>query len=130
MAEKDHARLYDVVGERIRGARDAKNLSQAALAKRLGLSRVSIVNIEKGRQRPPLHVLWDIAEALGLEAAQLVPRQAELADGAYQVQLDASTAKAIETAANDDPATRRRLTEFIQLAKSKIDARKDPASER
>lgn len=123
MAATDHPRLYDLVGERVRRAREAKKMSQAELARRLGLSRVSVVNIENGRQRPPLHVVWDAAEVLGMEPRQLIPLQADLADGAYEVQLDASTARQIEAAAKDDPAARRRLTEFIQLAKSKLDGR-------
>jgi transcriptional regulator with XRE-family HTH domain len=123
MGKQDHERLYHIIGDKICQARKAKRWSQAKLAAKLGLSRVSIVNIEKGRQRPPVHVIWDIAEVLNLEPSQLVPLQSELADGALEVHLDATTVAAIETAASDDPSTRRRLTEFIQLAKTKIDGR-------
>lgn len=123
MGHKDHERLYHLIGEKICRARKARRWSQERLASRLGLSRVSIVNIEKGRQRPPIHVIWDIGEALNLEPSQLLPLQSELADVAHEVHLDATTVAAIETAASDDPSTRRRLTEFIQLAKTKIDGR-------
>jgi len=44
-------------------ARRGKSLSQDALASAVGLTRSSISNIEKGRQKPLLHTLIDISEA-------------------------------------------------------------------
>ena len=37
------------------------------------LSRGSIANIEKGRQQPPLHVLWNIAANLGVSLDTILP---------------------------------------------------------
>jgi len=123
MANKAEERLYRLVGERVSSARIGTGLSQTKLAKKLGLSRVSIVNIEKGRQRPPLHVLWKIAEALGIEITDLIPTLAQIANSGAGVQLDGKTVSMIEEAANDDPATLRRLTEFIKHARTKLDGR-------
>jgi transcriptional regulator with XRE-family HTH domain len=117
----DHARLYELVGQRISLARSASGLSQAKLAKLLQMSRVSVVNIEAGRQRAPFHVLWDIACALGIAVDQLIPGLSELTDGVPELELDAPTVRQIREAAMNDPATRRQLTEFIQRAKSKIE---------
>lgn len=69
-----HRELYRAIGVRIRKARKKKpRLTQGMLATQLGLSRVSVVNIEAGRQAPPLHVLLDIARVLGVELSELVP---------------------------------------------------------
>jgi transcriptional regulator with XRE-family HTH domain len=72
--------LYKLVGVRIRAARErrAERLSQANLAKMLGVSRASIVNIEAGRQHAPLALLWNIAHALDVELSMLIPNRAEL----------------------------------------------------
>lgn len=48
-------------------------MSQAALAERVGLSRTSVTNIEKGRQRIPFDVLFSLADALKVDAKSLVP---------------------------------------------------------
>ena len=129
MATDDHERLYRLIGRKLCLARKAAGFSQTSLAATVGISRVSLVNVEHGRQRPPIAVLWDIAEAIGVELMELIPLRAELADGAGDVQLDAKTVELIAAAADDDPATRRKLAEFIQSARSRLDRRKpDPDS--
>ena len=72
MDEQARRSFYVEVGKLIRNHR-GRRLSQAALGKHVGLSRVSIVNIENGKQAPPLHVLFEIARVLGVELADLVP---------------------------------------------------------
>jgi transcriptional regulator with XRE-family HTH domain len=119
MKENERSRLYRMIGDNIRQAREKIPLSQTKLAEKLGISRVSIVNIEKGRQHAPMHTLWDIAENLGVEVVELIPRQREFADSAADIHLDADTIAQIEEAANGDLVARRKLTEFIQMAKSK-----------
>jgi len=49
-------------------------LSQEKLAEEIEMSRVSVVNIEKGRQSPPLHLLWVIAKNLNVEFESLLPK--------------------------------------------------------
>lgn len=70
--------LYFTVGIAIRAARQAKEMTQAELAKRTGLARTSIVNIEGGKQRLPLATLYDIADALGVQAVALLPRNEDV----------------------------------------------------
>jgi transcriptional regulator with XRE-family HTH domain len=123
MSEKAEDRLYRLVGERITSARRSTGLSQSKIAKKLGLSRVSIVNIEKGRQRAPLHVLWKAAEELGVEITDLLPTVSEIANSPTGIHLDSKTILMIEEAASDDPATLRRLTELIKHARTKLDGR-------
>ncbi len=119
----DEEMLYRLIGEKIRQARQrvskGKGISQMKLAKMLGLSRASIVNIEAGRQRPPLHVIWEIAEKLDTEAAHLIPQKDEYRKSGDPVTLDRDTIAQIEAAANGDSSTKRSLTEFISRAKSK-----------
>ncbi|MGD0581239.1 MAG: helix-turn-helix transcriptional regulator, partial [Bryobacteraceae bacterium] len=96
---KDHSAFYQQVGEKIH-ARRGKNLSQEALASAVGLTRSSISNIEKGRQRLLLHTLVDIAEALHVEAARLLPdrpAQVELVDAVKIAQLPENERSFIES---------------------------------
>jgi DNA-binding XRE family transcriptional regulator len=48
-------------------------LTQEELAHRVHLKRTSITNIEKGRQKLLVHTLFDIAAALDVPIADLIP---------------------------------------------------------
>lgn len=67
--------LDSELGKRIRTARESTTprLTQNALARRAGLARTSITNIETGNQQPTLHALWRIADALGVSPCELLP---------------------------------------------------------
>lgn len=65
--------FYHQVGTRIREGREKRAMTQEALAKIIGLSRTSLTNIERGRQRILLHTLSEIATALGMNANELFP---------------------------------------------------------
>lgn len=65
--------LYRSVGAEIRRRRERLRTTQDELALQVGLSRASVANVEAGRQAVPLHLLVDIASALGAELADLVP---------------------------------------------------------
>lgn len=54
-------------------------MSQQGLATAAGVSRATIVNIERGRHRVQLHVLYDIARALGAAVQDLLPRLSDSA---------------------------------------------------
>jgi len=119
----DNELLYQAVGEKIRYIRERSSpkLSQAQLATRLGVSRASIVNIEAGRQHAPLHVLWQIAEILGTELSLLIPQRDDLLETQAPIKLDEQTISQIETAANGDSETRRRLTGFVSKVKARME---------
>lgn len=57
--------VYQALGARMRMIRETLGVEQATLAKRVGLSRPTIVNMECGRQRIYMHHIVKIAEALG-----------------------------------------------------------------
>lgn len=65
--------FYRGVGSRIKQVRESKNLSQQTIAESVGLSRTSLTNIEKGRQKMLLHTFSEIASALGVSANELFP---------------------------------------------------------
>jgi DNA-binding XRE family transcriptional regulator len=68
------ASTYAETGRLIRDSRKAKGISQGRLAASVGLSRTSITNIERGRQKLLLHTLVDIARVLGVEPYSLLPK--------------------------------------------------------
>ena len=91
--------LYGILGRNIAAARARAlpdRLSQSGLAAKIGVTRGSIANIELGDQRPPLHVVWAIGLALGVEPASLLPSLDELdasLDGRMAVELDPAVEK-------------------------------------
>lgn len=67
--------LYTVIGQNIRKARERQGLTQDQLASRLTpkMARVTMANMEAGRQRIMLHVLLDIATACGTTIGRMLP---------------------------------------------------------
>lgn len=75
----DEEQLYRTIGRRLRERRDSMGVSQGRLAKQVGILRTSVTNIEAGRQRPPVHLLYRLALALNIDVPQLLPDIRELA---------------------------------------------------
>lgn len=67
--------FYEEVGRRVRAARldHRPSVSQGDLGKIVGLSRTSITNLEKGRQKCLIHTLLSIANALDIDVKTLIP---------------------------------------------------------
>lgn len=72
--DKDWA-LYHGIGRRISHRRRVIGLTQQALSEMLGMSRVSVVNVEAGKQVVLLHALPAWAKALKCRIADLLPPQ-------------------------------------------------------
>lgn len=84
--------LYSTLGQLVRAARRQAGLTQDVLATRIGLTRASINNIEHGRQKILIHTLFDLAGALGVAPAALLPPLAverHLPEAALPTDLDA-----------------------------------------
>lgn len=83
MSAIDAEKLYQIVGQRIREKRDQAfpRISQAQLAEALGLERTSITNIERGTQRAPLNLLYEICTKLELEITELIPEISDVLKG-------------------------------------------------
>lgn len=75
---EEGAALYAAIGRAIREARHDREMTQEQVANAIGLRRTSIVNIEAGRQRLPLDTLYDIADALNIQAVSLLPRNEDV----------------------------------------------------
>ena len=69
----DQDTLYRHIGIAVRQRRETLGMTQVQLASAIGLLRTSIVNLEAGRQRVPLHTLYPICAALGIEVTDVLP---------------------------------------------------------
>lgn len=72
-AIKNRRELYRIVGGKVKLARKASKLTQEDLASRVSMTRTSVTNIEKGRQKILLHTLFDLAAAMKVPVANLIP---------------------------------------------------------
>lgn len=71
MAENDG--FYEEVGRLVRKKRTERRMTQEELGAAISLTRTSITNIERGRQKLLLHTLTAIAEALRVAPGDLLP---------------------------------------------------------
>ena len=76
--------VYAAVGEKVRDFRRESGLSQKDLADMVACSRITISNLERGRQRISLELLHQIAIALSVELPALMPTRADLAPATPQ----------------------------------------------
>lgn len=60
------------LGERVRRHRESAGLTQEALARAADIGRVTLVRLENGEQSPRFRTLKAVAEALGMEAPDLL----------------------------------------------------------
>jgi transcriptional regulator with XRE-family HTH domain len=65
--------FYVAIANKIKIARQVKGVDQESLAQILGLTRTSIINIEKGRQRPSIYQIWLMARFLNIPVIDLIP---------------------------------------------------------
>jgi DNA-binding XRE family transcriptional regulator len=65
--------FYSQVGEKVRFQRKKAGMDQETLARHLNLSRTTVINIEKGRQRLSLEHAWLASKILGISIEELLP---------------------------------------------------------
>lgn len=65
--------LYKLLGEKIKKRREELQLNQNDLSEKAGVGRASISNIESGRQKPPLSVIYSICNALDIDIHSVLP---------------------------------------------------------
>ena len=63
--------VKELIGKRIKEARQARKLSQEALSEKVSLSAKYLSSIERGKENPTLETLIRLADALELEASEL-----------------------------------------------------------
>lgn len=71
--------LYRLVGNRVRVLRQGRGMTQDELARKVGLTRTSLVQLESGHQHPPLESLYLIAHALDVEIFDVLPTIQDMA---------------------------------------------------
>lgn len=67
-----YAPIRKQIGERIRQARDERNLAQRSLAEKLGVTQSSISLWERGENLPEYHMVVNLANVLGVSAQWLM----------------------------------------------------------
>jgi transcriptional regulator with XRE-family HTH domain len=64
--------IRKVFGANVRSHRLAAGLSQEAVAERMGVDRAHVSAIERGRQNATLLTIWQAAQALKVQPADLL----------------------------------------------------------
>lgn len=67
--------IYLELGNNLKEIRQSLKLSQEDFGSKLGLSRVSISNIEQGRQKPTIHFLFDLLITFDINLNDIFPFQ-------------------------------------------------------
>jgi len=65
--------INKLIGEKIETLRKSRKFSQKLLSSKVGLSRTSIVNIEKGRHQSSIPILYKFAEFFSVPINVLLP---------------------------------------------------------
>ena len=112
----DSERLYELVGQKVERQRREARLSQTQLAERCGLARGSIANIESGNQRPTLHTLWSLADALQVDMRSFLPSPDEF----RMSKASATRPKITERLAKAAGESRNQITSFIEKVSSDV----------
>ena len=86
--------VYEIVGRNLSQIRQRQGLNQTELASRIKMTRASVSQIEKGKQRVSIEVLYKMAEALEVSVHDILP---PLAD----TDVDADTMTRLDSRAID-----------------------------
>lgn len=70
--------LNSAFGIRLQQWRTARGLTQGALAEHAGITRVSVANLESGRQNVSLQQIYMLAHSLNIQMTELIPSAAEI----------------------------------------------------
>lgn len=108
--------LYKLLGSKIKSRREELDMNQSVLGKKAEIGRASISNIEIGRQKPPLSVIYRICNELDIDVHSVLPtyKEIELAVEAEnnqsslksyyeKVNLDENLQKVIDDIFNNKP---------------------------
>jgi putative transcriptional regulator len=71
MLSKLNTMTHNLVGNKIKEYRHKKGITQAELAEMVGIARVSIISIEKGRHLPTIETALRLQKALGISLEEL-----------------------------------------------------------
>jgi transcriptional regulator with XRE-family HTH domain len=115
LSKEELALFNQKLGSNIRTARLKKEIKQDDLATRLGFkSRISVVNIENGKQNVQLTTLIEIADYLKESMNDLIPPLQTIKKG-----LSPSLIKKIGKEIVNDPDSFEKAENFFRLTSSK-----------
>jgi transcriptional regulator with XRE-family HTH domain len=122
LTEATQNAIYEELGKRIKAAREKEGISQDAVAKYLDLSRVSISNIEVGKQKLQLHTLLDLVKLLHITLEDLLSPLGRFLDN----DVSEASEKRIHDSLNSPHSSQKdieddtsRIKNFIGFIKSK-----------
>ena len=81
--------FYAALGRNIRFYRDRAGLTQEGLAEKVNLTRTSVTNIEKGRQKILAHTLVSIAQTLAVPIHTILPSMESARKDLNQIEPEA-----------------------------------------
>jgi len=121
VSKKDEAYFYTKLGYLLKLARVKAKKSQEALAEHLGLSRVTIVNIEKGRQKILVHDLVIAAQFLNASLSELIPSNFE----SEESQLNLNLKNKINRKFSGNESQVLKVEDFVKLTLSSLSNKDD-----
>lgn len=74
----DEDQLYHYIGQQLKARRAALGLTQQQVARLIGVERTSITNIESGRQKLPLHLLYQLCAELEVNVHEVLPTPSDV----------------------------------------------------
>jgi DNA-binding XRE family transcriptional regulator len=118
LTKEQQTLFYKKLGEAIKTARINGQHKQESVSNHLGLNRISVVNIEKGKQKVQLHTLLEIASFLNVKIEELIPPLEYLKAPVIDNKLVKSIQKELEQVYDKDHGEVR-VTDFVLFYKSK-----------
>lgn len=119
LTKTEQEEFYKITGNLIKIARNQTKISQEDLAQQLGfVSRISVVNIESGKQKVLLHTLLEISEFLNVPLNDLLPSVESVKQG-ISTKFAKKITKEFAKEISDDPLTIEKIKSFIRLSSSK-----------
>jgi len=101
--------LYVEFGKRLKTWRHFCGYNQEEFASKIeGIGRTSISNIESGNQQPPLHIVYQICKALGIEVYELLPSIFQIED-----ETGGSEIKGLKESLKEEKKTQQVITDVI-----------------
>lgn len=119
LTKEQQVLFYKKLGESIKAARVQGKHKQESVARHLGLNRISVVNIEKGKQRVQVHTLMELSSYFNVKIDDLLPpldyfKSVSIVDP----KLAKSIQKELEQVDDKEEITIR-IKDFVSYLKSK-----------
>lgn len=119
LTKEEQSEFYKQVGALIKKARLRSDLKQEYVANRLGLTRTSIVNIEKGDQRILLHTVLELAKLLETDVREFFPDITDYANTSLNKNSEEKISKAIDKQIKNTEDVSEILRTFIKYSQKK-----------